>query len=426
MGRPRSDFPKYCLHKPSHTARVTLSYHTHNLGPYNSPESRAKYDRLVAEWLAAGRRNIWEGDEADGGVTTINHILAAYLRHAQAYYRKNGKITNEVNAIRSAMRVLRRLYGKEAAEDFGPLKLQAVQQAMIMLDWARLHINKQISRVIRIMSWAESQELIPKGTTAALREIDGLKEGRCEARETEPISTVPDLTIDLTLPYMPPVVADMVRIQRRTAARPEDVCQFRPCDIDTSKPVWEFTPASHKMQHKRKQRIVFIGPQAQEILKPYLMREPTEYCFSPAEGERRRRAREHQARQTAADQGNRPGTNRKAKPERVAGGRYTTDSYRRAITRACQLAFRMPEELRRIPKRLNVLEMERRRVAASEWRAKHCWSPNQIRHTAATEIRERFGLEASQVTLGHKKADVTQVYAERDNKKARKVMEKMG
>lgn len=29
------------------------------------------------------------------------------------------------------------------------------------------------------------------------------------------------------------------------------------------------------------------------------------------------------------------------------------------------------------------------------------WSPNQLRHTAAIEIRREFGIEAAQNTLGH-------------------------
>ena len=42
------------------------------------------------------------------------------------------------------------------------------------------------------------------------------------------------------------------------------------------------------------------------------------------------------------------------------------------------------------------------------------WSANQLRHSRATEVRRRYGLEAAQVALGHARADVTQVYAERD------------
>jgi integrase len=54
------------------------------------------------------------------------------------------------------------------------------------------------------------------------------------------------------------------------------------------------------------------------------------------------------------------------------------------------------------------------------------WSPNRLRHTAGTQIRKRYGLEAAQVALGHKMADVTQIYAERDLALAAKVMREVG
>jgi site-specific recombinase XerC len=56
----------------------------------------------------------------------------------------------------------------------------------------------------------------------------------------------------------------------------------------------------------------------------------------------------------------------------------------------------------------------------------HRCHPHQLRHAAATSIRARYGLEAAQVILGHAKADVTQVYAERDLTKAHEVMREIG
>src|SRR5262249_46979621 len=54
------------------------------------------------------------------------------------------------------------------------------------------------------------------------------------------------------------------------------------------------------------------------------------------------------------------------------------------------------------------------------------FTANQIRHTYATRVRHQFGLEAAQVVLGHSKADVTQVYAERNLSLARDVAAKIG
>ena len=54
------------------------------------------------------------------------------------------------------------------------------------------------------------------------------------------------------------------------------------------------------------------------------------------------------------------------------------------------------------------------------------WHPHQLRHLRATEVRKQFGLEAAQVTLGHTRADVTQVYAERNSELATRVAREMG
>jgi site-specific recombinase XerC len=86
----------------------------------------------------------------------------------------------------------------------------------------------------------------------------------------------------------------------------------------------------------------------------------------------------------------------------------------------------MPKDLRRVGKGLDDAEKKRLRKRAAEWRAEHCWSPNQLRHAAGTEVRRQYGLEAAQVILGHAKADVTQVYAERDHALAIEVMGKIG
>lgn len=41
------------------------------------------------------------------------------------------------------------------------------------------------------------------------------------------------------------------------------------------------------------------------------------------------------------------------------------------------------------------------------------WTPNQLRHTAGTEVRAEFGLEAAQTILGHATAKMTEHYAEK-------------
>jgi integrase len=86
----------------------------------------------------------------------------------------------------------------------------------------------------------------------------------------------------------------------------------------------------------------------------------------------------------------------------------------------------MPKELRRIKPGLSTDKRSELARRAAEWRAAHCWSPHQIRHTAATEIRRRFGLEAAQVALGHSKMNVTEIYAEKNDQLAAYVAREVG
>jgi integrase len=65
------------------------------------------------------------------------------------------------------------------------------------------------------------------------------------------------------------------------------------------------------------------------------------------------------------------------------------------------------------------------RIAAKKAGAAH-WAPNQLRHLFASEVRRDHGLEAAQVLLGHSRADVTQVYAERNFGLAAAVALKVG
>ena len=57
MGRNRRhSLPQVRLHSGSGHARVRINGTEHWLGLFGSPEARAAYDRLLAEYLANGRQ----------------------------------------------------------------------------------------------------------------------------------------------------------------------------------------------------------------------------------------------------------------------------------------------------------------------------------------------------------------------------------
>ena len=216
--------------------------------------------------------------------------------------------------------------------------------------------------------------------------------------------------------------------------RSGELCRLRPCDTDQSSDVWYYRPSEHKTTHHGKERVIPIGPLAQLILRPLLDgRKPDENVFSPARSEATRREAQSAARRTPRwpSHMKRNRLKRKRRPARAPKERFCPTSYARCIARACELAFPLPAELARRkvhdghgPKRRETnLEWQARLGQAAwmtvlQWRKTHHWHPHQLRHLKATEVRARFGLDATQAILGHSEADVTQLYAQINIEKA--------
>lgn len=70
--------PSYRLHKPTGQAVVTLNGRDRYLGKHGIPESRAEYDRLIAEWLSNGRELASTGDRS------VSELMVLHLRHAKS------------------------------------------------------------------------------------------------------------------------------------------------------------------------------------------------------------------------------------------------------------------------------------------------------------------------------------------------------
>jgi len=76
----------------------------------------------------------------------------------------------------------------------------------------------------------------------------------------------------------------MIDRQLWSGCRPGEICVMPTIDINTQGPIWEYRPHSHKTEHHDKERVVYLGPHAPQILKPWLKTDLHAYVFSPAEG----------------------------------------------------------------------------------------------------------------------------------------------
>jgi integrase len=285
----------------------------------------------------------------------IGELALQFYEHAKIYYRRNGKPTGEATTIRAALRPLVARFGDTPASEFGARKFKQVREDMIGLGWTRYTINKAGSIIKRLFRWAAEEEIVPAEIVGAIWTVKGLEKDRSHARDKEPIKPVPDEDVEAILPHVSERIAAMIQVMRLTGMRPGEALAMTKGEIDTSGEVWKFCPRVHKGSHRSKDRQIMIGPRAQAVLLPWIVKAPTGRIFP-----------------------------------------IRRDSLRQAIHRGCQRA------------------------------GVENWSPNRLRHLYATKVRAKRGVEAAQVMLGHARADITQVYAERNERLASEIARKIG
>src|SRR4051812_44691845 len=98
-----------------------------------------------------------------------------------------------------------------------------------------------------------------------------------------PVEPVAQKLIRAILPHLSPQVAAMVQLQHPCWARSQEVVLIRPSEVDTSGEIWLYQPQHHKTEHFDRRKVIMLGPKAQELLLPWLGRDPESYCFVPAE-----------------------------------------------------------------------------------------------------------------------------------------------
>src|SRR5262249_10171384 len=151
---------------------------------------------------------------------------------------------------------------------------------------ARGVVNQRVGRIVRAFKWGVENELVPVAVLQSLKAVRGLAKGRSPARETAPVKPVPESYVDAVLPFVLSPVRAMIQLQRVTGMRPGEACVMRACDIDMTGPVWLYRTEQHKTSWRGHQRVIALGPRAQEIVRPFLKLDTQAYLFSPREAVR--------------------------------------------------------------------------------------------------------------------------------------------
>jgi integrase len=257
--------PKYRQHKQSGQAIVTLNGRDYLLGPWRTKASKAKYDCLVAEWLARDRQPFVDV----GSGLNIAELASRYWLYASKKHVRDGEPTAEHFKIKTALKHLLRLYEEQPAAEFATSHLKVVRQRMIDAGWSRNYFNSQVAVLVRMFKWAVCEALIPAAVHTALALVDGLRRGESAAPETAKIRGVDNATVQATLPYVSRIVRDMIELQLATGCRPGELVILKPGDVNREAEIWEYMPVQHKTEHLDHDRVICIGPRGQDILRQY-------------------------------------------------------------------------------------------------------------------------------------------------------------
>ncbi len=393
MGRPK----KSHLGKPTVVGgreRVWWNGKWHILGPAGSAEARAEYGRLAALWAIDPTAAALSPDDY-----LVSELCADYLESPDS---PQEGLQRERAVL--AVDLLLELYTATAVADFGPKDLRAWQTWLCGLPSLKKSgekrfsvstVNYHVDTVRRIWRWGVQAERTTHERWQALKAVPRPKVG--EARAPKIVDPADPEHVKAVLPFLRPQPRAMVVLQLASGARPGEVCAMTPSQVHRGGVinvpgagrhnldklgVWAYVPKKHKLSWKNKPRVLLFAGEAQGVLAPFLDRNPEAPCFSPKEATEGLRAEQKAARE---GRGGGSGGNRKvpkvAAPRRAPKDRYTDNSYRAAITRACEKVG--------VP----------------------AWFPYQLRHLAAAEIQEVFGLDAVQALLGHHTKSMAEHYA---------------
>lgn len=298
---------------------------------------------------------------------TVNLLARMYLAHARKEF--NGQHGHKETAtVRHSFRPLVELYGSEHPSQIGPLRLRACRQFWIEQEIARTTIQARMQRLRKAWRWGRSVGLID----ADLPDIGPVRYGH--APEPEPVRPVELSLVESTLPHLSKPARGLIRLIMYTGMRPGEACSITVHAIDVTCNPWVYRPRHHKTAWRGAKREIYLGPKAQMLLTIHLAAVGVRVAKATTSGVS---AMDGVLTVTSAN-----ATASASLFQTARGLPWKPSSLYMAVFNACR-RHDLPH-----------------------------WHPNMLRHTFATQLRQRFGIDAAQVALGHTRTQVTQRYAE--------------
>ena len=351
--------PKLCHHKRSGRAYITdpATGVEVPLGVYGTPEAEDAYKEWLRLFLLRK-----PGEPVPKG-PTVADVLENYWEHSRDYYVKGGRPTSELAFTKALIRLLVKRYGKKKAKDFGRAEVVELREFFEKEGkYLRTTANKKLRKVGHIWRWAADKGLVPAAAWQEIKAVRPLAKGRTPLKESLGVPPVSWAHVEAVLPALPQDLRALTLLCWHTGMRPGEAVALTAAELDLEGEPWVYRPSEHKTVHQDRDRCIYLGPRAREVLTPFLAGGLGGWLF----------------------------------PARNGRGHRTVPSWERVLKRRCRQTG--------VP----------------------VWLPNRLRHARLTEVRRVAGLEAAQVIGGHARADVSEIYAERDASLAKRVAEETG
>lgn len=338
---------------------------------HDAPEAEAaqRYRLWLAQWQADPR--VSDPRSAPGAGLTLLDFATLYSDHAAKTFRVAGQQTSHATRVRLTLERLANLDSgghpiglRPAAEALTAPNIASFRDAAQIREdgerRARASVNDMLQVIRDATRWGAELGYLPPEVVVAVATVRNLKRGRSAAKERGRVSSVSRERVDAVLPLVTPPAAALIEIIWQTGMRPTEACCLRADRIDmTDDACWLYCPERYKGQHLDDvaTRIVAIMPATQAVIRPWLTGDPGAYLFRPT-------------------------------GPRTKASRYTSETLRQNIVRACDQVHPMPPGLDR--------------AGRSAWRKRHHWTTHRLRHARATEVYRSHGHAAAAGELGHR------------------------
>ncbi|MGE3174474.1 MAG: tyrosine-type recombinase/integrase [Planctomycetota bacterium] len=365
------------------------------LGVHGTAAAADRYREVIAEYLAGRSGSVRApAPKLAGKCPTVGVLCAEYLAFAERFYRDHdGRKTGETVRASYAFDALLQSCRDIATDRIQIRHLLAVRQSMIdgrsgaeakgrkaPNGLCRRTINDRMQTIKRLFRWGVEQGLVPGATWQELSALRGLPKGRSGVHDNAPVEAVPWPLVEATLQHLVPTVAALVLLQWWTGMRPAEALSMTRRQLEMTGETWLFKPSQHKGKWRDRERLIPLGPRAQEIVRPRLGLAMDAALFSAREAWEEFKKAKRAARKTKETKQQRARDARAAAAEPI-NEFLDTDGYRQHIERACDRAG--------VPR----------------------WSPHRLRHSAGTRLAEQLGIEAARAVLGHADVATTRRYA---------------